>query len=198
MDSLLDSDHAKREFRRDALQRRRELSEVRREEAAGALLDVLRGLDSLRGAERVMAYSARGGELSLEPFMEWTLDRGAEVLLPRVDDQQQDLEIYRIEDLERDREPGYGDILEPVRDRCEQIPPDTLEVVLVPGVLFDEQGYRIGYGGGFYDRFLSGIPDDVVTLGIAYEFQIRTRLPRMDHDVPVDRIVTDSGTVIDA
>ena len=64
-------------------------------------------------------------------------------------------------------------------------------MILVPGVAFDARGFRIGYGGGFYDRALPRYRPPARAIGVAFDFQLAAEIPNADHDVPVDRVVTD-------
>lgn len=73
--------------------------------------------------------------------------------------------------------------------------PDSLDVVVVPGLAFTHGGHRLGQGGGWYDRFLAGLPDRVVTIGVGFAEQVVVDLPLEPHDVPLDMIVTDAGVV---
>ena len=83
---------------------------------------------------------------------------------------------------------GYCGIPEPITD--EPIASDKTALVLMPGLAFDREGHRIGYGGGYYDRFLSDEPDHP-TLALCYDFQIRENLPTEEFDIPVDTVIWD-------
>jgi 5-formyltetrahydrofolate cyclo-ligase len=74
----------------------------------------------------------------------------------------------------------------------EGIPVDSIDVVLLPGVAFDKQGFRLGYGGGYYDRFLPLLSPHTITIGVAYELQLLQQVPTEAHDIPLDLIVTES------
>ena len=67
-----------------------------------------------------------------------------------------------------------------------------IELAFIPGVVFDRRGYRIGYGGGYYDRFLEEA-QDLVSVGLGYEFQVVWEVPRSKHDLPVDYLCTERG-----
>jgi 5-formyltetrahydrofolate cyclo-ligase len=69
--------------------------------------------------------------------------------------------------------------------------PEKLDIVIVPGIAFDNQGYRIGYGHGYYDRFLKTLKSSVKKIGLAFELQIVDKIPRKEYDVPVDAVVTE-------
>ncbi|RLF39548.1 MAG: 5-formyltetrahydrofolate cyclo-ligase, partial [Thermoplasmata archaeon] len=92
------------------------------------------------------------------------------------------VEIENLDDLER----GAFGILEP---QNKKIYTGDIDIIIVPGIAFDFRGYRIGYGKGFYDRFLRGA--DALKIGIAYDFQIVKQIPEDDGDVPVDIIVSE-------
>ena len=80
-------------------------------------------------------------------------------------------------------------ILEPKLDMI--VPPDHIDLILVPGLGFDSRGHRIGYGRGYYDRFLSQVKPDCFKLGVAYACQIIDRTPNHEHDMPVNAVLTE-------
>jgi 5-formyltetrahydrofolate cyclo-ligase len=67
--------------------------------------------------------------------------------------------------------------------------------VLVPGVAFDKRGYRVGYGGGYYDRFFNKLEKSVIKIGLCYEMQILTEVPTDNYDIPIDYIITEKGLI---
>ena len=69
--------------------------------------------------------------------------------------------------------------------------PDKLDLVIVPGIAFDKKGHRIGYGYGYYDRFLKTIKKKAVKIGLAFDFQLIESIPEEEHDVPMNIVVTD-------
>jgi 5-formyltetrahydrofolate cyclo-ligase len=86
--------------------------------------------------------------------------------------------------------PGAYGILEPTGP---EVPLHALELVVVPALAFDRQGYRLGWGGGYYDRVLAELPARAVTVGVGFAFQVVDELPREPHDLPVMRVLTPSG-----
>ena len=87
---------------------------------------------------------------------------------------------------------GKFGILEPIE--AMKIPWKKIDLVLVPGIVFDKNGHRIGYGLGFYDKFLKKVPK-AIKIGLAFDFQIVDKVPREEHDVPVDLVVTDKEVI---
>lgn len=95
-----------------------------------------------------------------------------------------------ITNIEEETEMGSYGILEPKKSMVKKVLPGDIDMIIVPGVAFDAKGYRIGYGGGYYDRFLKNVRKDCMKAGIAYEFQVVDELPKEDHDIPLDMIIT--------
>ncbi|MDZ4164373.1 MAG: 5-formyltetrahydrofolate cyclo-ligase, partial [Smithellaceae bacterium] len=124
------------------------------------------------------------------------LSEGKILILPKINPLTMELEIYRITDLDRDLEAGLWGIREPQAGSCETFHAGAVDFILVPGVAFDLQGGRIGYGKGFYDRFIRNCKKPgaaVFTAGVAFEIQLQGQIPTEPHDTPVDAIVTENG-----
>ncbi|MCH7623182.1 MAG: 5-formyltetrahydrofolate cyclo-ligase [Nitrospinae bacterium] len=76
------------------------------------------------------------------------------------------------------------------------VSPKVLDFVLVPGLAFDRKGGRIGYGAGYYDKFLKEVLDHVVRVGVAFDFQVLDSIPQTEFDVPVQKILTEKNSII--
>ncbi len=116
---------------------------------------------------------------------------GKRVVLPKV--KGKELELFEILDVERDIAPGAWGIPEPRETRTARV--EDIDLILVPGAAFDEQGNRIGYGAGFYDKLLPFYKGRTVAL--AFELQMVSAVPAASHDVPIQKIITEKR-VIDA
>ncbi len=173
-------------LRRFFLAQREALSLHERESLSQAVVSWLP--QALAGYERLMAYWPVRGEVDLLPFCRWWLKEGRDLFLPRV--RGKEIEIVRVQNLDSDMGQGYAGIPEPQGEASSEVP----EVILVPGVAFDEDGFRLGYGAGFYDRFLSRC-EHVRTIGVAYRFQVVRKLPHHDADIPVQRVVCEDGWI---
>ena len=91
--------------------------------------------------------------------------------------------------------PGTFGIKEPDVQNTLEMSVQELDMIIVPAVLLDMDGFRLGYGGGYYDRLLSDPSMRAHSTAIVYDFQVVKRLPRQDHDVPVDRIITENRVI---
>ena len=110
------------------------------------------------------------------------------IVVPKSHPQSKTMTFYELTDF-RELEIVFADIEEPIPARCREVKMDSIELVIVPGVVFNEAGYRIGFGGGFYDRFLANYQGH--TIALAFDEQIQPTIVVDAHDIAVQTIVTD-------
>ncbi len=132
----------------------------------------------------VMLYYPYRREVDTKPLITKLLNLGKKVILPKVSGL--DLKPIQIKDLDS-LVVGYAGIKEPIG---KEINPQEIDMIVVPAVAYDKQGYRIGYGKGYYDRFLPKIRNTSLKLGFAYDFQILEKIPHQPHDYKVDVVIT--------
>jgi 5-formyltetrahydrofolate cyclo-ligase len=142
-------------------------------------------------AKTVSTYINTGSELSTAEILAWCLDQGKRVIIPVTDKANRRLIFSELRVPDRELERGTFGILEPKPEFLRLVPLEEAQVVLVPGIAWNLQGYRIGYGGGYYDRTINSIQSRVLTIGLAYEFQIIRRIPTTRYDRAVHRMVTE-------
>lgn len=147
-------------------------------------------LDHYKDSSRILAYYPFRSEINTKIIINDALSQGKEIALPRVS--KDHLDLYYIQDLDHDLEPGCYDIMEPVPKRCRRAKADTIDLVIVPGIGFDRDHNRLGYGGGFYDRLLMDIPEIVPRIALAFDIQVVDRIPVSGHDLKVDILITES------
>jgi len=148
-------------------------------------------LGAYRRSRVVMAYTSFGSEFETDYVIRHALDTGKTLVLPRVNRARRALEMYEVREPARDLQPGVWGILEPRPDRCARVELDIVDVVLVPGLAFDAQGRRLGYGGGYYDRLFGGLTARPPLVAGAFEAQMVAAVPVGAHDVPLDIVVTE-------
>ena len=143
-----------------------------------------------RLADCVLFFMQVRREVRTEPMIHEALALGKRIGLPVTHVEDGSLEFREVTDLERDLEAtGALDIPEP-RDHCRSIPPAAVDLVVAPGVGFDQRGYRIGYGRGFYDRFLPTVPR-ACKAAVCFELQLIDAVPDLPGDVALDWLITD-------
>jgi 5-formyltetrahydrofolate cyclo-ligase len=138
-------------------------------------------------AKLLFFYAPLPSELDLWPLLRDSLAAGKTVALPRFDAATQRYVACQITDAARDLQDGQFGIREPAGD-CIAVPPNRLDLVLVPGVAFDVHGRRLGRGKGFYDQLLASVRG--TTCGVAFDEQIVDAVPVEPHDVHLNCILT--------
>lgn len=186
----MDPDVKKQTIRRLALARRARLSPLERETHATTLVQRLLSLEEVAAAPSVLAFASISSEVSTTSLLRAVLEAGKTLFLPFVTDAGA-MEAAAVNSLD-ELEPGYRGIPEPATKV--PVPASSAGVVVVPGVAFDQRGGRLGYGGGFYDRFLAAAVG-VTRIGICFETQIVDELPMLEHDQGVDIVVTEERTI---
>ena len=173
----------KKELRRSIREQKRAMTEneiVQRSEKLGQLFIAS---EAYKNARTIYGYLPYNQEVRTVPMLEQALKDGKRVAVPKC--YGDEMKFIFMDDLSK-VEKGYANIPEPIAD--EPVADDETALVLMPGLAFDPQGHRIGYGGGFYDKFLAAEPGHP-TLALCYEFQMLPKLETEEHDIPVDFVL---------
>ena len=184
----LDRDQRNKQLLREEMNfRRLHLCSQEVEEFSALIGQKLGELKPCKKARSIMGFASIKNEVNLAIFLEQAAKQGKTILLPRVE--KGNLAAVEFQGWQSTTRGAFG-IREPVGS---PYPPKDIDVVLVPGLVFDFQGHRLGYGKGFYDRFLAALPDTTFICGVAYEFQIVKDIRPHGQDVPVNWIVTEKS-----
>ena len=138
-----------------------------------------------------MAYVGFGSEIDTSRFVADTLLRGKTLVLPRVERGNRALKLYEVRDPENQLEAGLWGIRQPRADLCPEISAAQIKFVLVPGVAFTRRCERLGYGGGFYDRFILSLAPRPALVVAAFALQVLPELPTSETDQRVDLVMTE-------
>jgi 5-formyltetrahydrofolate cyclo-ligase len=145
----------------------------------------------LQGFAKLAFYMAKGKEASLSKAIGKSFVEGKKVYLPKTWTRERRLTFHRVYSFS-DLVPGPFGLLEP-NPKNEEADLGSLNVMFIPGLAFDVRGFRLGYGGGFYDKVLK--ETSAIKVGVCYSFQLVESLPVEPHDVPVDLILTEHGII---
>ena len=173
----------KKELRTRIREQKRAMTPEEIRTASEQLGRLLRSHPLYRSARSVYGYLPYNQEVRTDAILARALEDGKRVAVPKVCGGE--MKFLWLDDLSR-VSPGYAGIPEPVSDGPEADDPRAL--VLMPGLAFDRQGRRVGYGGGFYDRFLAREPDHP-TLALCYGFQLVENIETEAFDIPVDIVL---------
>ncbi|HEX6242142.1 MAG TPA: 5-formyltetrahydrofolate cyclo-ligase [Polyangiales bacterium] len=184
---------AKEGLRKRLAALRRSLNAEARAERAAAACAHLAADACFAEARLVLAYAPLRFELDPGRLLAVARTHGKRVALPRVVPETGDLSLHVYADGDSLEESGFG-VREPLPS-AERVAPHQVDLVLVPGLAFDASGYRLGYGKGFYDRLLPHL-SLARSVGMAFELSLLPEVPREEHDIPVQRVVTEKRVLI--
>ncbi len=173
----------KQELRRKIRDQKRAMTAAQIEEKSARLGELFFQSPLYRSASAIYGYLPYNQEVRTVPMLEQALRDGKRVAVPKC--YGDEMRFIWMEDLSK-VEKGYAGIPEPLADG--PVAEDATALVLMPGLAFDPQGHRIGYGGGFYDKFLAQEPSHP-TLALCYDFQMLEKLETEEFDIPVDQVL---------
>lgn len=189
---------SKRAIRKTILKKRGLASKEEVLEKSRIIINRLINLKHFGSCSDIMCYMDFRNEVMTAEFINFCLFQGRRISIPKIEkvksSGQSKLTAYEINDI-KDVETGAYGILEPVGNTAKRINPRELDMICVPGVVFDIKGNRIGYGRGYYDRFLKETGTNCIKVGIAFDIQILDSIPSDIHDVTMDVIVTEKRVI---
>lgn len=168
----------------------RDQGEAPRLEKSRSIMDKLFNHKSFEKAGNIIFYASFDGEVHTIEMIRKAQLLGKRIALPKINTDRKSFTPVLIDDLEIDCECGEFGIRAPKSD-FSKLETNLIDCVIVPGIAFDRKNNRLGRGGGFYDRFLSELSDNIPTIGLAFDFQMVDNLPKVDvHDVPVSCVIS--------
>lgn len=173
----------KQELRAAIRAQKRTMTQSQIEEKSAELARQLFATEQYRQAKTLYGYLPYNQEVRTVPILEQALRDGKRVAVPKV--YGDEMRFLYMEDLSLVEKSGFG-IPEPIADGPVAMEEDAL--ILMPGLAFDSRGNRMGYGGGYYDKYLQAQPNHP-TVALCYDFQMLARLDTQEHDVPVDLVL---------
>jgi 5-formyltetrahydrofolate cyclo-ligase len=143
-------------------------------------------------------YCSYQSEVETRMLLHRCLAEGKSVSVPLTVPQQSELLAVAITNPATDLSPGYKGIPEPISSLSElrRVTPKSIDIAIIPGAVFDRSGYRLGYGGGYYDRFLVQKAPQAYRIGLAFSQQLVNRIPAFSHDIPMDMLITEKEVFV--
>ena len=173
----------KKELRAMIRERKRAMTPEEINSRSEKLMELFLRSEAYKTAKTIYGYLPYNQEVRTVPMLEQALKDSKRVAVPKC--YGDEMKFLFMDDLSK-VEKGYAGIPEPIAD--EPVADDETALVLMPGMAFDPQGHRIGYGGGFYDKFLAQEPNHP-TLALCYDFQVLPHLETEEFDIPVDCVL---------
>lgn len=185
----------KEEMRKIILQKRSNLPSAKVEQWSKKIRQKFWQLFEDKSFRKIMAYASIRKEVETFTLLDEILENGYLLYLPYTKTELKELGIAKINNLELDLRIGNFSIQEPIPAcRLDEIP-DQLDLVIVPAAAFSRSGYRIGYGGGYYDKFLAQLSPETLKVGFCYHKFLLASVPVEEHDQAVDIIITEQEIV---
>jgi 5-formyltetrahydrofolate cyclo-ligase len=183
----------KKKMRKKVKQLLTQLTDKEKQEYSEAIAEKLYALSAWKKAKCIGITISRGNEVHTLPIIEKAWCEGKKICVPKCDPDEKTMvfrEIHSFAQLES----VYFGLLEPIEDITKEVEAAEMDLMVVPGIVFSRDGYRIGYGGGYYDRYLQQFTQ--TTISLAYSVQIVERVPAEPHDIPVQMIITNNEVIV--
>lgn len=148
--------------------------------------------DEFKNASQILLYMALDDEINIDALVDFARIKGKSVAVPYCVNNNGDMEFYYINTLD-DLVVGSFGVREPNIDICKKVTDFDKSIIIVPGIAFDTNGYRLGYGKGYYDRFLQN--HTLISFGLCYNSLVLNQLPIDDFDKSVDYIITETRLI---
>lgn len=185
----------KRELVNEIVEKIESLSEEDRKKKQEAVEERLFDFANFIESKIALLYIRRRCEVDTTNIIKRSLAKGKKIVLPLIDRENNKTTLYKVENIKEDLRKGPDDTLEPDPDRCKAVPPEQIDIAIVPGLAFDEKGGRIGIVDNFYDKFISRLPMTTRKVAIAFEAQVIPQVPADSRSKYIDIIVTDKRTI---
>ena len=159
---------------------------------SSSIVERILEMDEFSNASTIGVTISRFPEVDTRLLIEMAWQAGKRVAVPRCIRATRGMDFRLIESYEQ-LETVYMDLLEPIVNETNAVDKDDIDLLIVPGVVYSQEGYRIGFGGGYYDRYLTNYQG--CTLSMAFECQMDHTIPIEQHDVPVTQIITEQRVI---
>jgi 5-formyltetrahydrofolate cyclo-ligase len=153
-------------------------------------------LDEFRKSKHIVFYYDFRNEVATVELIIFALKTGKIVSLPVIDKKTDSIVLYCIKNITEGftKNEKYG-ILEPDTKKCKKENIKLIDLIIIPGIAFDRNKNRLGFGKGYYDKFLKKIPKKTMTMGICYDYQLLADIPITEEDVPVNMVITEKSSI---
>ena len=185
----------KKALRKKIIALRDMLSPAEINEKSALIAEKLYSLPAYTQAEKIMFFLDFGSEVSTRSMVEETVKRGKVALVPKALPKTRELIPSQILDWDSELAPGAYNIPEPRDDALRPCKPEDIDLLIVPGVAFDSKGNRLGYGGGYYDRFFPMLKPGVLLVALVFDLQIQPEIPVDEWDRRVDMVITEKRII---
>ena len=186
----------KKDFRKQVIESRKNKDSEFISINSQIITEKLLSMDCIQQASTIMLYLDFNYEVKTDQLITKLISLRKTVTSPVTIKDERKLIPYEIINLKEGINLGAYGIREPNKNISNEIDVKNIDVLIVPAVAYDKNCYRLGYGGGYYDRFIERLRDDAITIGIAFDLQLFDSIPKEEHDAQLNYIITESSTYV--
>ncbi|WP_431189495.1 5-formyltetrahydrofolate cyclo-ligase [Aciduricibacillus chroicocephali] len=179
----------KTELRKQTIHNLKALDSEEKKRIESQMLEILQNRQIWKKAKTVAITVSQGFEWDTKPFIEAAWAAGKTVCVPKCEPESKQLTFHAFTSYDQLEVVYYG-LLEPKPNETEIVEKNSIDLIVVPGLMFDKRGYRVGFGGGFYDRYLAGYKNRTVSL-VSEDIQLVDHVPNESFDIPVECLITE-------
>lgn len=180
----------KKELRKRIQNKRNSLQIRDRKKRSKIIAEKFFGTAYYNNSNNILIFYPFRSEIDVTIIIRQALENKKNIILPRIHDQE--LKLFYVDNLKKQLESGTHDIMEPIIGLCRPAKISDIDLVVVPGISFDKNLNRLGYGGGYYDKLLLHIPEGVKKIALCFDIQVVDSIPVSEHDIKVDILITDT------
>ena len=176
---------------------RRDMTKQEISDFSSIIINKLKKLPIYKTSKSVMLYLSFENEIDSSEIIEDCFREGKRVIVPFCDNSDMSITPTEIKDTITDLHTSKMGYIQPKRESLSPVDISDIDLIILPGIAFDRKGYRVGFGAGYYDRFLAEVNFKVPTIGLAYDFQIIDSFIQMeDYDIPIDYVMTEERIIV--
>lgn len=183
----------KKSIRDQILDKRSNLGKKEHNLSSNSIIKKIYVSSFYKDSKVIMTFVSFGDEVNTHEFIKESLNNGKRITVPITFPKTKELKASEILNF-NELEIGFYNILTPKSESIRFIDPEEIDLIIVPGLAFDRSGFRVGYGGGYYDRFLSKYPR-AIKVAIGFDLQVINEVPKEHFDIAVDYIFTESQII---
>lgn len=187
----------KSRIRKQMLNKRNKMTQDQVSEMSEKIMDTLKKIPVYKNSKTIMMYLNFGNEIESSEIIKESIKMGKTIVIPYCKSSDMSIIPTKINNLDLDLITDSTGYSQPKKESLDPIDNSEIDLIVVPGIAFDRKGFRVGFGAGYYDRYLGQLNFEIPTIGLAYDFQIVDSFIKMeDYDIPVDYVLTEERIIV--
>lgn len=183
----------KKELRKRILNIRNNMTEEDVKNKSNVIMNKLTDLTEYKNSNTVFVYMSFGNEVVTSELIKRMLEENKRVVIPYTDTKNTVIIPSELKNINEDLVLNHFGYYEPVYEKIKKVEPEEFDLIVTPGLVFDKQLNRVGFGKGYYDRILVRKRKDTKAVAVAYDFQVLDKVPSEEHDIKMDMIITEKN-----